>query len=150
MWALRKFSDINIKTDINRWNYTFEEHSHWRRKWQPTPVFLPGESQGWGSLVGCRLWGRTVGHDWSDLAGRPVNRKHNSVSSFPSPNNFFMTIPENAANSLFFWVYEMRSKQFSFTEVTSGSCFCKTALIWNTFHSYLNSPKDHSATAQWG
>ena len=31
----------------------------WRRKWQPTPVFLPGESQGWGSLVGCRLWGRT-------------------------------------------------------------------------------------------
>ena len=36
---------------------------HWRRKWQPTPVFLPGESQGWGSLVGCRLWGRTVGHN---------------------------------------------------------------------------------------
>ena len=30
-----------------------------RRKWQPTPVFLPGESQGWGSLVGCCLWGRT-------------------------------------------------------------------------------------------
>ena len=32
---------------------------HWRRKWQPTPVFLPEESQGRGSLVGCRLWGRT-------------------------------------------------------------------------------------------
>ena len=32
---------------------------HWRRKWQPTPVFLPGDSQGWGSLLGCRLWGRT-------------------------------------------------------------------------------------------
>ena len=32
---------------------------HWRRKWQPTPVFLPGESQGWGSLVGCRRWGHT-------------------------------------------------------------------------------------------
>ena len=29
---------------------------HWRRKWQPTPVFLPGESQGRGSLVGCCLW----------------------------------------------------------------------------------------------
>ena len=29
---------------------------HWRRKWQPTPVFLPGESQGQRSLVGCRLW----------------------------------------------------------------------------------------------
>ena len=40
----------------------------WRRKWQPNPVFLPGESQGRGSLVGCRLWGRTEGHDWSNLA----------------------------------------------------------------------------------
>ena len=44
--------------------YTF---MHWRRKWQPTPMFLPGESQGQRSLVGCRLWGRTVGHDWSNL-----------------------------------------------------------------------------------
>ena len=41
---------------------------HWRRKWQPTPVFLPGESQGQRSLMGCCLWGRRVGHDWSDLA----------------------------------------------------------------------------------
>ena len=32
---------------------------HWRRKWQPTPVFLPGESQGWWSLMGCCLWGHT-------------------------------------------------------------------------------------------
>ena len=32
---------------------------HWRRKWQPTPVFLLGESQGWQSLVGCHLWGHT-------------------------------------------------------------------------------------------
>ena len=33
-------------------DFTF---THWRRKWQPTPVFLPGESQGRGSLVGCHL-----------------------------------------------------------------------------------------------
>ena len=32
---------------------------HWRRKWQPTPAFLPGESQGERSLVGCRRWGHT-------------------------------------------------------------------------------------------
>ena len=37
-------------------DFTF---THWRSKWQPTPVFLPGESQGQGSLVGCRLCGRT-------------------------------------------------------------------------------------------
>ena len=33
--------------------------THWRRKLQPIPVFLPRESQGRRSLVGCRLWGRT-------------------------------------------------------------------------------------------
>ena len=37
---------------------------HWERQWQPTPVFLPGESQGQGSLVGCRLW---VAHGWTQL-----------------------------------------------------------------------------------
>ena len=45
-----------IKNRTQLSNFTF---THWRRKWQPTPVFLPGESQGWGSLVGCRLWGCT-------------------------------------------------------------------------------------------
>ena len=30
--------------------------TRWKRKWQPTPVFLPGESKGRGSLVGCHLW----------------------------------------------------------------------------------------------
>ena len=32
-----------------------------RREWLPTPVFLPGESHGWRSLVGYSPWGRTVG-----------------------------------------------------------------------------------------
>ena len=32
---------------------------HWRRKWQPVPGFLPGESQVRGSLVGCHLWDHT-------------------------------------------------------------------------------------------
>ena len=44
------------KSRIQLSDFTF---THWRRKWQPTPVFLPGESQGQGSLVGCRLWGCT-------------------------------------------------------------------------------------------
>ena len=40
----------------------------WRRAWQPSPRFLPGESHGQRSLVGYSPWGRRVGHDWSDLA----------------------------------------------------------------------------------
>ena len=43
-------------TRLSDFTFTF---MHWRRKWQPTPVFLPGESQGQWSLVGSRLWGRT-------------------------------------------------------------------------------------------
>ena len=34
------------KSWIRLSDFTF---MHWRRKWQPTPVFLPGESQGWGT-----------------------------------------------------------------------------------------------------
>ena len=42
---------------------------HWRRKWQPTPVFMPGESQGPGEPGGLPSMGsHRVGHDWSDLA----------------------------------------------------------------------------------
>ena len=41
---------------------------HWRRKWQPTPVFLSGESQG-GEPGGLLSMGsHRVGHDWRDLA----------------------------------------------------------------------------------
>ena len=43
----------------------------WRRKWQPTPVFLPGESHGWRSLVGYSPRGRKVGHDWATSLSFP-------------------------------------------------------------------------------
>ena len=42
------------RTRLRDFTFTF---MHWRRK--PTPVFLPEESQGQGSLVGCRVWDRT-------------------------------------------------------------------------------------------
>src|SRR5574337_1256279 len=44
------------RTRLSDFTFTF---MHWRRKWQPTPEFLPGESQGRGSLVGCCLCGHT-------------------------------------------------------------------------------------------
>jgi len=56
----------------------------WRRKWQPNPVFLPGESQGQRSLVGCRLWGRTesdttkVMQQQQDVKMAAVSRGHRS------------------------------------------------------------------------
>ena len=52
----------------NEWKvgFNFPKLSYWRRKWQPTPVFLPGKSQGRRSLVGCSPWG----HEESDMTER--------------------------------------------------------------------------------
>ena len=57
-------SSCHVKVEIYRLYLSLKNKNTaiyiiWRRKWQPTPVFLPVESQGWGSLVGCHLWGRT-------------------------------------------------------------------------------------------
>ena len=56
------FTKINSKliTDLNvRCKIMKSLEDNWRRKWQPTPVFLPGESHGRRSLVCCSPWGRT-------------------------------------------------------------------------------------------
>ena len=60
---------MGSRRDGNDWatSLSLFTFMHWKRKWQPTPVFLPGESQGWGSLVPS-LGSHRVGHDWSDLA----------------------------------------------------------------------------------
>ena len=64
---LQSMGSLRVGHDSATWLSLFT-FMHGRRKWQPTPVFLPGESQGRGSLVGCHLWGHTVRHNWSDLA----------------------------------------------------------------------------------
>ena len=46
-------------TESDMTEATYHACMPWRRKWQPTPVFLPGESQGRRNLVGCCLWGLT-------------------------------------------------------------------------------------------
>ena len=49
----------------------------WRRKWQPTPVFLPGESHGQRSLVGYSLWGQTGLSDFTfTFTLNPITRAH--------------------------------------------------------------------------
>ena len=56
---------------------------HWRRKWQPTPVFLPGESQGWWSLVGCHLWGLTES-DMTEVTLQQQQQKMSKTLSLSS------------------------------------------------------------------
>ena len=54
----------------------------WRRKQQPTPVFLPGESYGQRRLASYSPWGRRVRHDWSDLARSTAQNRCTVSSSF--------------------------------------------------------------------
>ena len=62
-WKVAVHGVTEGRTQLSDFTFTFHFSlsifMHWRRKWQPTPVFLPGEPQGRGSLVGCHLWGHT-------------------------------------------------------------------------------------------
>ena len=59
---------------------------HWGRKWQPSPVFLPGESRGWWSLGGLPSMGsHRVGHDWSDFAAAAAAHKLNEQGDNMQP-----------------------------------------------------------------
>ena len=72
--GLKSTGSLGVGHDLATSLYFFT-FMHWRRKWQPTPVFLPGESQG----PGCRLWGRTE----SDMT--EAKRLSSSSSRFLSP-----------------------------------------------------------------
>ena len=69
---------------------------HWKRisfctfpisKRQPTPVFLPGESQGWGSLVGCHLWGHTESDTIEATWQQQQQRSSAFLSHGPHPSS---------------------------------------------------------------
>ena len=57
-WQAAVLGIAKSRTRLSDFTFTFHFHAL-GKEMEPTPVFLPGESQGWGSLVGCCLWGRT-------------------------------------------------------------------------------------------
>ena len=76
-WQAAVYRVAQCRTRLSNFTLTFHFSLflHWRRKWQPTPVFLPGESQGRGSLVGCRLWGHTE----SDMTEAPQQQQQQQL-----------------------------------------------------------------------
>ena len=103
----------------------------WRRQWQPTPAFLPGESQGRGSLVlphqpgGCRLWGRRVGHDWSDLAAA-VPQIIKALSSSKKNDSFALQV---------LIMYSQRITE----EKKKNECWIPVSSYWVIFASTLSN-----------
>ena len=67
-----------------------------RRQWHPSPVFLPGESQGRGSLVGCRLWGRTES-DTTEATQQQQQQQH-------TPCLWMLRRVESGMDFVFPWV----------------------------------------------
>ena len=77
-WQAAVHGVTKSRTRLSDFTFTFT-FMHWRRKWQPTPIFLPGEPQGWGSLVGCHLWGRTE----SDTTEATQQQQQNNITNNP-------------------------------------------------------------------
>ena len=55
-WGAAVHAVTKSQTHLSNFNFTFT-FMHWRRKWQPTPEFLPGKSHGQRSLEGYSPWG---------------------------------------------------------------------------------------------
>ena len=68
-----------------------------RRQWQPTPVLLPGESQGWGNLVGCCLWGHTES-DMTDMTQQQQQQQQERNKGFPD-GSVVNNLPANAGDT---------------------------------------------------
>ena len=101
---LQSTGSLGVRHDFT---FTF---MHWRRKWHHTPVFLPGESQGRESRVGCRVWGRTsVGHDWSYLAVAVTFSPLSSIY-LPVSNILFEHLISKTNRTFDFWSLSLPRK----------------------------------------
>ena len=107
---------------------------HWRRKRKPTPVFLPGESQRRGSLVGCRLWGRTESDTTEQL------HFHFSLSCIGegngNPLQYFCL--ENPSDGAAWWaaVYGVAQTRTRLKRRSSSSCRNVSVFV-NVLFSFL-------------
>ena len=97
---------------------------HWRRKWQPTPVFLSGESQGQQSLVGCPLWGRT------ELDMNEVTQQQQT---------WFWRRNYITVSMYFYGTFLHRGKTFSLREANQISSISK--IRYDPCHQHISYPK---------
>ena len=116
---------------------------HWRRKWKPTPAFLPGESQGRGSLEGCRLWGRT---ESDTTEATQQQQQHNLELSFFALNGQILKtvivslswtstvasqlLPDSILSLFFHVIFLYNSQQYLLSSVK-----------WTTPHPEFNLPQ---------
>ena len=100
----------------------------WRRKWQPTPVFLPGESHGQRSLVGYSLWGsKWVGYDWATKQQQQVKTQKDDCALSHGYRSFA---------SLTIHICPLHSQHLTFVWFLVSSCsYCHPLADRLTFRS---------------
>ena len=108
---------------------------HCRRKWQLIPVFLPGESQGQGSQVGCCLWGRTESDtDWSYLAAMLLYVKYSWSEGVCFAVNQVWFV-DNAGEQSLYWPVERLWSQMD----PCISVFLSSSLATEAIQPWLHS-----------
>ena len=95
-----------------------------RRKWKPTPVFVPGESQGQGSLVGCCLWGRTES-DVTEATQQQQQQQcaQSSEHGIPQRREGFVVVIQSLSRVLLFATSWTAAHQASLSFAISQSLF---------------------------
>ena len=133
---LQSMGSIRVRHDWET-SLSLFNFMHWRRKWQPTPVFLPGESQGQGSLVGCHLWGHTESDtNWSDLAAAAaavyICQSQDLILSFPLSSPLLTKSSFSKSVSLFLFVHKVTCTIFLIAHMSD--------IIWySSFSEWLTS-----------
>ena len=97
---------------------------HWRRKWQPTPVFFPGESQGRGSLVGWCLWGRTELDMMKRLSSSSIDTWYQTSYMFFHSYFFFLKLKSFVHLLSFVLVLSLESSLYILHTVTLSDVRC--------------------------
>ena len=104
---------------------------HWRRKWKPTPVFLPGKSHGWRSLVGCSPW------DLEELDTTEQLHFYFSLSCIGEGNGnpLQCSCLENPRERGAWWaaVYGVTQSQTWLKRLSSSMCIWYMYHIWQVF-----------------
>ena len=105
---------------------------HWRRKWQPTPVFLPGESQGRGRLMGCRLWSRTES-DMTEVTQQQQQQQQQHRSLYFKETKNKQTIKDLNTLNMFYLMdiyYALNNQRVHNLIKTSQSIYKNGPHIW--------------------
>ena len=108
-------SNVVLVSSMQQHESALSIHIFWRRKWQPTSVFLPGKSHGWRSVVGYSPWGRKE----SDMTERPHFHFHTYISSLLSrpPTPLFpplLGVTEHTVGKMLFFLLQLLQPAWPF------------------------------------